>query len=80
MIEIKNKGKKYVEALRARYQADMLEAEAHLESYLKHVAAIGEHSDLTTEQDKWLEKYAAAKDKFESLEGLVKIKETEKKD
>lgn len=68
------KNEKYIKALRLRYQADMAEAEAALELYLSNdnLAAIGEHSDLLEEQDKWISKYTDAKDKLESLETLIK--------
>ena len=68
------KNEKYIKALRLRYQADMAEAEAALELYLSNdnLAAIGEHSDLLEEQDKWIGKYTDAKDKLESLETLIK--------
>ena len=67
---------KYIKALKLRYQADMAEADAALELYLSNnnLAAIGEHSDLMEEQDKWLSKYTDAKDKLESLETLIKEK------
>jgi hypothetical protein len=68
------KNEKYIKAIRLRYQADMAEAEAALELYLSNdnLAAIGEHSDLLEEQDKWIGKYTDAKDKLESLETLIK--------
>jgi hypothetical protein len=68
------KNEKYIKALRLRYQSDMAEAEASLELYLSNdnLAAIGEHSDLLEEQDKWIGKYTDAKDKLESLETLIK--------
>lgn len=68
------KNEKYIKALRLRYQSDMAEAEAALELYLSNnnLAAIGEHSDLLEEQDKWIGKYTDAKDKLESLETLIK--------
>ena len=50
----------------------MAEAEANLALYLSNnnLAAIGEHSDLMEEQDKWIEKYTNAKDKLETLQSL----------
>ena len=50
----------------------MVEAEANLALYLSNnnLAAIGEHSDLMEEQDKWIEKYTNAKDKLETLQSL----------
>jgi hypothetical protein len=63
---------KYLNALSKRYEAEMAEAEANLSLYLSNtnLAAIGEHSDLMEEQDKWIEKYANAKDKLETLKSL----------
>lgn len=63
---------KYVSALQKRYEAEMAEAEANIALYLsgKNLAAIGEHSDLMEEQDKWIEKYTNAKDKLETLKSL----------
>ena len=65
-------GNKYVTALSKRYEAEMAEAEANLALYLSNnnLAAIGEHSDLMEEQDKWIEKYTNAKDKLETLQSL----------
>jgi hypothetical protein len=34
----------------------------------KNLAAIGEHSDLLAEHDKWIEQLANAQDKLETLE------------
>jgi hypothetical protein len=64
--------KKYISALNKRYEADMAEAEANIALYLsgQNLAAIGEHSDLMEEQDKWIEKYVNAKDKLEALLSL----------
>ena len=63
---------KYISALQKRYEAEMAEAEANIALYLSgyNLAAIGEHSDLMEEQDKWIEKYTNAKDKLETLQSL----------
>ena len=63
---------KYVSAFQKRYEAEMAEAEANITLYLsgQNLAAIGEHSDLMEEQDKWIEKYTNAKDKLETLKSL----------
>ena len=65
-------GNRYINALSKRYEAEMAEAEANLALYLSNnnLAAIGEHSDLIEEQDKWIEKYTNAKDKLETLKSL----------
>ena len=63
---------KYISALKKRYEAEMAEADANITLYLspQNLAAIGEHSDLMEEQDKWIEKYTNAKDKLETLMSL----------
>ena len=50
----------------------MEEAKANLGLYFSssNLAAIGEHSDLLTEHDRWVEQYANAKDKLEALMSL----------
>jgi hypothetical protein len=66
---------KYYEALKLRFEAKMKEAEANLSIYLStdNLAAIGEHSDLMEEQEKWIEVWVDSKDKLESLKELKKI-------
>ena len=63
---------RYITALSKKYEAEMAEAEANLALYFSNsnLAAIGEHSDLMEEQDKWIEKYTNAKDKLETLKSL----------
>jgi hypothetical protein len=63
---------KYLNALKKRYEAEMAEAEANLSLYFSNnnLAAIGEHSDLMDEHDKWIEKYTNARDKLETLNTL----------
>jgi hypothetical protein len=63
---------KYVSALRLRYEAQIAEAEANLALYLSghNLSAIGEHSDIMEEQDKWLGRLSEAKDKLEALGSL----------
>lgn len=63
---------RYITALQKKYEAEMAEADANLGLYLSsnNLAAIGEHSDLMEEQDKWIEKYTNAKDKLETLKSL----------
>jgi hypothetical protein len=65
-----NLGQMYVSALRKKYEAQMEEAKANLMLYTTKLVAIGEHSDLMDEHDKWIEKYTNAKDKLESLNEL----------
>jgi len=65
-------GQNYVNALRKKYEAQMEEAKANLALYFSstNLAAIGEHSDLLAEHDRWVESYANAKDKLECLSEL----------
>lgn len=73
--QVENLGNNYVLALTKKYEAEMEEARANLSLYLsnKNLAAIGEHSDLLEEQDKWVEKFTNAKDKLETLSELYDI-------
>lgn len=60
----------YYTALKRKYEAQIAEAEANLTLYFSstNLAAIGEHSDLLTEHDRWVEQLANAKDKLHTLE------------
>ncbi len=62
----------YFNALKKRYEAQMEEAKANLALYFSNtnLAAIGEHSDLLTEHDRWIDQYTNAKDKLEALTQL----------
>lgn len=62
----------YYNALRLRYESQMAEAKANLDLYFSNtnLAAIGEHSDLLAEHDRWIDAYANAKDKLETLKEL----------
>lgn len=74
-ITKENLGLNYVSALRKKYEAEMEESIANLSLYFSdnNLAAIGEHSDLLEEHDKWIEKYTNAKDKLETLTELYDI-------
>jgi len=65
----------YVNALRKRYEAQIEEAKANLSLYLseKNLAAIGEHSDILSEQDKWIDILATAKGKLETLDSIFDV-------
>jgi len=56
-----------INALRARYEADIAEADATVNIYLNNPVGIGEHPQHLEEVDKLLAKIAEAKDKLESL-------------
>lgn len=72
ITEMQNHGQNYVSALRKKYEYQMEEAKANLALYFSNtnLAAIGEHSDLLAEHDRWIESYTNAKDKLESLMSL----------
>ena len=57
-----------INALRARYEADIAEADTTINIYLDNPVAIGEHPQHLEEIDKLLSKIADAKDKIEALE------------
>ena len=59
-----------ISALRARYEADMLEADATINIYLTNSVGIGEHPQHIDEVDKQLGKLCHAKEKLESLEAF----------
>ena len=59
-----------IAALRARYEADIAEADATINIYLTNPVGIGEHPQHLEEVDKLLAKIADAKDKLESLEAF----------
>jgi hypothetical protein len=57
-------------SLRARYEADIAEADTTINIYLDNPVAIGEHPQHLEEIDKLLNKIAEAKDKMEALEAF----------
>ena len=57
-----------VDALRARYEAQMAEAFANIQIYLNNPAGIGEHPDLVAAVDTQVEIYANAKEKLEVID------------
>ena len=61
-----------IAALRARYEADIAEADATINIYLTNSVGIGEHPQHLQEIDKLLAKIGHAKEKLESLEAFGK--------
>ena len=57
-------------SLRARYEADIAEADTTINIYLDNPVAIGELPQHLEEIDKLLSKIADAKDKMEALEAF----------
>ena len=58
---------KLLQASIDRYKAEISECLAILEVYFKNPVAIGEHPDLLTEIDKYIEKLETATGKLETL-------------
>ena len=65
-----------LEALKKRYEADILESQATLEGYLSNAAGIGEHPDIVAAVDSEMEKLASAEDKLSSLNSNFKDSST----
>ena len=59
-----------LDSLRARYEADIAEADTKINIYLDNPVAIGEHPQHLEEIDKLLSKIADAKDKMDALEAF----------
>ena len=57
-----------VEALTARYNAQISEAEATIKIYLEQPVGIGEHPQHVDEVDKLIEKIANAEEKIKVLQ------------
>ena len=60
--------KAILDALEARYEAQISEADAIVKIYLENSVGIGEHPQHIDEVDKQFEKIAAAQEKLEVLE------------
>ena len=56
-----------LEALEARFQAQVSEAEATIKIYLENSVGIGEHPQHIDEIDKLIEKIATAEEKLEAI-------------
>jgi predicted transcriptional regulator len=57
-----------VDALEARYNAQIAEAEATIKIYLDHSVGIGEHPQHIEEIDKLLQKIVDAQEKIKELQ------------
>ena len=60
--------KAILDALEARYEAQISEADATIKIYLENSVGIGEHPQHIDEVDKQFEKIAAAEEKLKVLE------------
>ena len=57
-----------LEALRARYEAEIAEADATANIYLQNSVGIGEHPQHIEEVDKQIDRIANAKEKIQVLD------------
>ena len=59
-----------LEALQAKYKAEVMAAKANIKVYLDNPVGIGEHSDLVSAVDFEITKLAAAEEKLAQIETL----------
>ena len=65
-----------LEALRARYEAEIAEADATANIYLENSVGIGEHPQHIEEVDKQINRIANAKEKLQVLDEFEPAKGT----
>jgi len=61
-----------VDALRKKYEYEIMSAKANIDVYLKNSAGIGEHPDIVAAVDTEVEKLADAEDKLNTLNSNFK--------
>ena len=60
-------GTKLYEALKVRYEAEIMEAKANLENYLDNKVGVAEHPNVVESADTLVEQLASAEDKLRTL-------------
>ena len=60
-------GTKLYEALKAKYEAQIMEAKANLENYLDNKVGVAEHPNIVESADTLVEQLATAEDKLRTL-------------
>ena len=60
-------GTKLYEALKVRYEAEIMEAKANLENYLDNKVGGAEHPNIVESADTLVEQLASAEDKLRTL-------------
>ena len=60
-------GTKLYEALKVRYEAEIMEAKANLENYLDNKVGVAEHPNIVDSADTLVEQLASAEDKLRTL-------------
>ena len=66
-LEKNERFKMIVDALRKKYEYEIISARANIDVYLKNPAGIGEHPDIVAAVDSEMEKLSSAEDKLSSL-------------
>ena len=66
-LEKNERHKMIVDALRKKYEYEIIAAKANIDVYLRNSAGIGEHPDIVAAVDSEMEKLASAEDKLSSL-------------
>lgn len=61
---------KIIAALILKYKAQMAEAEANIQVYMRNPAGIGEHSEIVAAIDEQVEKATTAEEKLNWISGL----------
>ena len=67
-----------IDALVAKYNADIMIARTNLQNYLRNSAGIGEHPDIVSECDKLVTAISAAEGKVDTIRKLVESLKTQK--
>ena len=60
-------GSKLYEALKAKYEAEIMEAKANIEIYLDNKVGVAEYPNVVESLDKLIEQLASAEDKLRTL-------------
>ena len=66
-LEKNERFKMIVDALRKKYEYEIISARANIDVYLRNPAGIGEHPDIVAAVDSEMEKLSSAEDKLNSL-------------
>ena len=66
-LEKNERHKMIVDALRKKYEYEILSARANIDVYLRNSFGIGEHPDIVAFVDSEMEKLVSAEDKLSSL-------------
>lgn len=62
--------KEMYQALRAKYESEVLRYKVTVDNYFENPTAIGEHPDLIEEMDKYIEKLATSQGNLDILESV----------